>query len=182
MGRSIVAGSINVDLIVGVARLPAAGETVLGDRFVQQNGGKSANQAVAASRVGATVVMLGAVGEDDLGRSALDGLASEGVDVSACRRLADEHTGLALIVVDAAGENQIAVAQGANMRLDAAMIRGQTADLRPPPEPSASLASRSRTRPSLPPRAGLPGGGCASSSTRRPLGPCWTSCSPWRPS
>ncbi len=128
----IVAGSINVDLIVGVSRLPTAGETVLGDRFVQQNGGKSANQAVAASRVGATVVMLGAVGEDDLGRSALDGLASEGVDVSACRRLADEHTGLALIVVDAVGENQIAVAQGANMRLDAGMIQGQTAELRPP--------------------------------------------------
>jgi len=132
-GMVIVAGSINVDLIVGVSRLPTAGETVLGDRFVQQNGGKSANQAVAASRVGASVVMLGAVGGDDLGRSALEGLASEGVDVSTCRRLADEHTGLALIVVDAAGENQIAVAQGANMRLDAAMIRGQTAELRPPP-------------------------------------------------
>ncbi len=132
-GMVIVAGSINVDLIVGVARLPTAGETVLGDRFIQQNGGKSANQAVAASRVGATVVMLGAVGGDDLGRSALEGLASEGVDVSSCRRLADEHTGLALIVVDAVGENQIAVAQGANMRLDAAMIRGQTAELRPAP-------------------------------------------------
>jgi ribokinase len=77
--------------------------------------------------------MLGAVGGDDLGRSALEGLASEGVDVSSCRRLADEHTGLALIVVDAVGENQIAVAQGANMRLDAAMIRGQTAELRPSP-------------------------------------------------
>jgi ribokinase len=131
-GMVIVAGSINVDLIVGVDRLPTAGETVLGDRFIQQNGGKSANQAVAASRVGASVVMLGAVGGDDLGRSALEGLSAEGVDVSTCRRLADEHTGLALIVVDAAGENQIAVAQGANMRLDAAMIRGQTAELRPP--------------------------------------------------
>jgi ribokinase len=131
-GMVIVAGSINVDLIVGVARLPTAGETVLGDRFIQQNGGKSANQAVAASRVGATVVMLGAVGGDDLGRSALEGLASEGVDVSSCRRLAGAHTGLALIVVDAVGENQIAVAQGANMCLDAAMIRGQTAELRPP--------------------------------------------------
>lgn len=132
-GTVVVAGSINVDLIVGVSRLPAAGETVLGDRFVQQNGGKSANQAVAASRVGATVIMLGAVGDDDLGRSALDGLAAEGVDVSACRRLADTHTGLALIVVDRAGENQIAVASGANARLDAAMIRSQTGALHPPP-------------------------------------------------
>jgi ribokinase len=131
-GTVIVAGSINVDLIVGVPRLPTAGETVQGDRFVQQNGGKGANQAVAASRVGARVVMLGAVGGDDLGRSALDGLAEEGVDISACRRLEDEHTGLALIVVDAAGENQIAVAPGANARLDAAMIADQAAGLRPP--------------------------------------------------
>ena len=132
VGTVIVAGSINVDLIVSVPRLPTAGETVLGDRLVQQNGGKSANQAVAASRVGAHVIMLGAVGGDDLGRSALDGLAAEGVDVSACRRLEHEHTGLALIVVDAHGENQIAVAPGANARLDAEMIRGETVQLRPP--------------------------------------------------
>jgi ribokinase len=131
-GTVFVAGSINVDLIVGVPRLPTAGETVLGSRFVQQNGGKGANQAVAASRVGADVVMLGAVGEDGLGRSALEGLAAEGVDVSSCRRLKGEYTGLALIVVDAAGENQIAVASGANARLDAEMIWDQTAPLRPP--------------------------------------------------
>ena len=131
-GTVFVAGSINVDLIVGVPRLPTAGETVLGSRFVQQNGGKGANQAVAASRVGADVVMLGAVGEDGLGRSALEGLAAEGVDVSSCRRLKGEYTGLALIVVDAAGENQIAVASGANARLDAVMIWDQTAPLRPP--------------------------------------------------
>jgi ribokinase len=131
-GTVFVAGSINVDLIVGVPRLPTAGETVLGSRFVQQNGGKGANQAVAASRVGADVVMLGAVGEDGLGRSALEGLAAEGVDVSSCRRLEGEYTGLALIVVDAAGENQIAVASGANARLDAEMIWDQTAPLRPP--------------------------------------------------
>jgi ribokinase len=131
-GTVFVAGSINVDLIVSVPRLPTAGETVLGSRFVQQNGGKGANQAVAASRVGADVVMLGAVGEDGLGRSALEGLAAEGVDVSSCRRLKGEYTGLALIVVDAAGENQIAVASGANARLDAEMIWDQTAPLRPP--------------------------------------------------
>ncbi len=129
----IVAGSINVDLIVGVERLPVAGETVLGNRFVQQNGGKSANQAVAASRVGAAVTMLGAVGDDDLGRSALAGLRSAGVDVSRCRSLAGEHTGLALIIVDAAAENQIAVAPGANARLDEHMIEAEVAhlDLRP---------------------------------------------------
>jgi ribokinase len=77
--------------------------------------------------------MLGAVGDDDLGRSALDGLSAEGVDVSLCPRLPGEHTGLALIVVDANGENQIAVAQGANARLDGAMVRGQTEQLAPPP-------------------------------------------------
>lgn len=127
----VVAGSINVDLIVGVPRLPAPGETILGDRFVQQNGGKSANQAVAASRVGAAVTMLGAVGSDDLGRSALAGLAAAGVDVSACRVVDDEHTGLALIIVDAAAENQIAVAPGANARLDAAMIEAEVVSLEP---------------------------------------------------
>ena len=78
----IVAGSINVDLLVGVPTLPGAGETVLGDRFIQQNGGKSANQAVAAARVGAQVTMLGAVGGDDLGRSALAGLDESALSVS----------------------------------------------------------------------------------------------------
>ncbi len=129
----IVAGSINVDLIVRVPALPSAGETVLGDRFIQQNGGKSANQAVAAARVGANVTMLGAVGADDLGRSALAGLAEAGVDISCCRVVEDVHSGLALIVVDDAGENQIAVAPGANGRLDGAMIEDEVAGLEPAP-------------------------------------------------
>lgn len=129
----VVAGSINVDLIVGVSALPGAGQTVLGNRFHQLNGGKSANQAVAAARVGADVTMLGAVGGDDLGRSALAGLAEAGVDISACRVIEDTYTGLALIVVDDAGENQIAVAPGANGRLDAAMIEEQTSGLAPAP-------------------------------------------------
>jgi ribokinase len=130
----IVAGSINVDLIVGVTTLPAPGETVLGQRFTQQNGGKSANQAVAAARVGAQVTMLGAVGGDDLGRSALAGLAQAGVDTSRCRVLEDTHTGLALIVVDESGENQIAVASGANALLDAATIDAEVSTLTPTAE------------------------------------------------
>jgi ribokinase len=129
----IVAGSINVDLIVGVTSLPAPGETVLGERFIQQNGGKSANQAVAAARLGAQVTMLGAVGGDDLGRSALAGLAEAGVDVAYCRVMEDTHTGLALIVVDESGENQIAVASGANALLDAAMIEAEASTLTPAP-------------------------------------------------
>lgn len=130
----VVAGSINVDLIVGVQTLPGAGETVLGDSFIQQNGGKSANQAVAAARVGAEVTMLGAVGGDDLGRSALAGLEAAGVDISCCRVVDGIHTGLALIVVDQDGENQIAVAPGANGRLDGAMIEAEVAELQPAPE------------------------------------------------
>jgi ribokinase len=129
----IVAGSINVDLIVGVPMLPGAGETVLGSRLIQQNGGKSANQAVAAARMGAAVTMLGAVGSDDLGHSALTGLEEAGVDIHCCRVIDGVHTGLALIVVDDAGENQIAVAPGANARLDGATIEAEVADLVPRP-------------------------------------------------
>jgi len=77
--------------------------------------------------------MLGAVGADDLGRSALAGLAEAGVDISCCRIIEDIHSGLALIVVDEAGENQIAVASGANARLDRDMIEAQTAALAPAP-------------------------------------------------
>jgi ribokinase len=77
--------------------------------------------------------MIGAVGSDDLGRSALAGLTAAGVDVSRCRIVDDTHTGLALIVVDEAGENQIAVASGANARLDGAMVEAETAGLVPPP-------------------------------------------------
>ena len=129
----VVAGSINVDLIVGVTHLPQPGETVLGGHLVQQSGGKSANQAVAASRVGARVTMLGAVGDDDFGQYALSGLSEAGVDISLCRTVAGEHTGVALIIVDAAAENQIAVASGANARVDRAMVEAETADLEPAP-------------------------------------------------
>jgi len=114
--RVVVVGSINVDLVVSVARLPAAGETVAGGRFAQHGGGKSANQAVAAARVGASVAFVGAVGEDELGASAVAELEAEGIDVTHVARV-DAPTGVALIAVDAAGENQIAVASGANAEL-----------------------------------------------------------------
>ncbi len=127
----VVVGSINVDLILGVERLPGPGETVLGRQFIRQSGGKGANQAVAASKVGAAVTMLGAVGDDAFGRSAMLDLAGSGVDTSACRIIAEEYTGLALIVVDEAGENQIAVASGANARLDGRMIEAQVDSIHP---------------------------------------------------
>lgn len=114
----IVVGSINVDLIVHASRLPRPGETVTGGRFERAGGGKGANQAVAAARTGAAVALVGAVGADEHGDHALAELRGEGIDVSAVRRLPTTATGVALITVDAAGDNQIAVASGANHALD----------------------------------------------------------------
>ena len=113
-GRVIVVGSVNVDLVVTARTLPAPGETVIGGRFAQHHGGKGGNQAVAAARLGAPTSFVGAVGDDDFGRSARAALEMEGVDVSELRALGDEATGVALILVDAGGENSIAVASGAN--------------------------------------------------------------------
>jgi ribokinase len=116
-GRVLVIGSVNVDLVVSVARLPAPGETVTGGRLARHGGGKSANQAVAAARLGAAVELVAAVGDDDLGAEALAELEREGVGVARVARSARTPTGVALIVVDDAGENQIAVASGANAEL-----------------------------------------------------------------
>src|SRR4051812_30177974 len=117
MGRVLVVGSVNVDLVVRAEKLPAPGETVSGGTFARHGGGKGANQAVAAARLGAEVTMIGAVGDDELGDEALRALAGEGVDTGAVARLEGVPTGVALIAVDAAGENQIAVASGANAEL-----------------------------------------------------------------
>lgn len=114
----VVIGSINVDLVVTADRLPRPGETVLGGRFAIHHGGKGANQAVAAARAGARVTMIGAIGSDDHGEGSLASLREEGVDVSRVRRVEREPTGVALIVVGPRGENQIAVAPGANATLE----------------------------------------------------------------
>ena len=118
----VVVGSVNADLVVSVGRLPRAGETVTGGTFARHGGGKGANQAVAAARAGASVAMVGAVGADDLGDEALRELGGEGIDVSQIARLQDTATGVAVIVVDEHGENQIAVASGANSALTADMV------------------------------------------------------------
>ena len=126
MKRLVVLGSLNVDLVVAGVRLPAPGETVTGGRFEQHHGGKGGNAAVAAARalrggpLEGRVALVGAVGDDDHGRAALQALREEGIDVAAVRVLDDAATGVALIVVAADGENQIAVASGANARLEAA--------------------------------------------------------------
>lgn len=116
MGRVVVIGSINVDLVVSADHLPGPGETVLGGRFARHFGGKGANQAVAAARAGATVLMVGAVGQDADGDASLAALRAEGVDVSRVRRV-DAPTGVAIIAVAVDGENQIVVAPGANARV-----------------------------------------------------------------
>jgi ribokinase len=113
-GRVLVVGAINVDLVIIAPHLPAPGETVVGGGLRTFGGGKGANAAVAASRAGANVTLIGAVGADESGRSALDSLRNDGVDTSGVIELIDEPTGTALIVVDEKGENQIALGAGAN--------------------------------------------------------------------
>jgi ribokinase len=106
-----VVGSINVDFVVRVERLPRPGETVTARAFSRGPGGKGANQAVAAARLGARVTMVGAVGDDELADEALAGLNAAGVELEIERK---GQTGVALIYVDSAGENEIAVFPGAN--------------------------------------------------------------------
>ena len=108
-----VLGSINLDLIVQVDALPKAGETVTGGDYIALPGGKGANVAVAAKRLGAETEIMAAVGDDNYAAQALVNLEKEGVYLDAVRRL-DAHTGLAFITVSKTGENQIAVASGAN--------------------------------------------------------------------
>ena len=118
----VVVGSVNVDLVASVPALPGPGETVVGPAVERHGGGKGANAAVAAARLGARVALIGAVGDDDLGAGALAELRGEGVDVERVAVLAGVPTGAALIVVDTAGENQIAVGAGANHALEPRVV------------------------------------------------------------
>ncbi|MEO8267750.1 MAG: PfkB family carbohydrate kinase [Ilumatobacteraceae bacterium] len=119
----VVVGAINVDLVVVAPRLPGPGETVVGGGLQTYGGGKGANAAVAAARVGARVRLIGAVGDDDTGTAAVAELAGEGIDVTDVAVLPGESTGVALIVVDERGENQIAVGAGANAAVTADHVR-----------------------------------------------------------
>jgi ribokinase len=112
--RIAVVGSVNLDLVVRCDHLPQPGETVLGDDVERIPGGKGANQALAARRLGAEVRMVACVGEDDFAPAALATLSAEGVGLARLARVADRPTGAALIIVDRAGENVIAVGAGAN--------------------------------------------------------------------
>ena len=122
-------GSANVDFTVALARLPRTGETVTGGTLHVNHGGKGANQAVAARRLGADVRMIGCVGQDDSGERIRRGLAAEGIDVTGLASVGDAATGTALIAVDVEGRNQIAVAPGANHRLTVEMASAHEAAL-----------------------------------------------------
>ena len=114
-----IIGSINLDIVASVKEFPQPGETVTNAVVHRFPGGKGANQALAAHRLGAKVYMVGRVGDDPLADEALHTLREEGVNLSYCRALKDTSTGLAMIVVTEAGENQIVVAPGANAVFDA---------------------------------------------------------------
>lgn len=154
MNSVLVIGSINMDLVVNTGRFPSPGETVLGQSFSTYPGGKGANQAVAASRLGARVTMIGCVGRDAFGKELLDTLASEGIDIRHVRTVANAATGVAAITLSDA-ENSIVVVPGANHaltveHLDAAEDAFRAADVvlcqleipMPVVEAAAALAAR----------------------------------------
>jgi ribokinase len=111
-----VLGSVNLDLVLRSARLPVAGETVAGAEISESLGGKGANQAIAAARMGAAVALIACLGDDAAGRAALDTFAREEIDTALCRTVSDP-TGRAAVLVDTHGENLISVGTGANGRL-----------------------------------------------------------------
>lgn len=130
-GRVIVVGSVNVDLVVAVDRLPYPGETVVGDRLARHDGGKGGNQAVAAARLGAVVSLVGAIGDDSHGAEARSSLDAEGIDLRGLVTIEGATTGVALILVDSLGENAIAVVGGANRALDAGHVHSSLERLHP---------------------------------------------------
>lgn len=126
--RILVVGSINIDIVVLTDHLPTPGETVTGGTLLLNHGGKGANQAVAARRLGAEVRFIGCVGEDTFGPALRASLAAEGIGVDGLATLPGSTSGTAAIVVDAAGRNQIAVASGANRQLTTAWVERFAAD------------------------------------------------------
>ncbi len=128
--RIVVVGSSNTDMVVKSERLPAPGETVTGGRFIMAPGGKGANQAVAAARLGAEVTFLAKVGSDLFGDQAIAGYRKEGILTNFILRDPENATGVALILVDQKGENLISVASGANHALSPEDVRRAAAAIR----------------------------------------------------
>lgn len=117
MKHILVVGSINMDLVVRVPQMPVPGETVLGDAFQTFPGGKGANQAVGAARLGGQVTLIGKVGDDGFGEELRGSLLGDGINIDHVAVDQDTSTGIAMITVDQAGQNSIVVASGANMQL-----------------------------------------------------------------
>lgn len=117
-----VLGSINVDHVIQVPYFPKAGETLTGSDYQIAFGGKGANQAVAAARLGAAVQFIGAIGDDAIGQTMKAAFAADGIDVQAIETIAQQSTGLAMIQVASSGENSIVIAAGANAHLTVAQV------------------------------------------------------------
>src|SRR4028119_737080 len=117
MAKILVIGSSNTDMVLKTARFPKPGETILGGEFFVFQGGKGANQAVAASRLGGNVSFICKIGDDPLGKGALEHYTREGIDVGGVMTDETAPTGVAVITVNASGENMIVVASGANALL-----------------------------------------------------------------
>lgn len=122
MKKILVVGSLNMDFVIGVEKMPVAGETILGKDVNLFPGGKGANQAYAVGKLGGSVQMIGAVGNDEYGARLKENLETVGVDVTGIETLEDISTGAAFISVDQNGENSITVVPGANAKLTKEMI------------------------------------------------------------
>lgn len=120
--KIFVIGSSNTDMVVKSEKLPAAGETILGGTFLMNAGGKGANQAVAAAKLGADITFVSKVGDDIFGKQAIQGFQKEGINTDFVFTDTENPSGVALILVDAKGENSIAVASGANGNLQIAEV------------------------------------------------------------
>jgi ribokinase len=147
--RLVVVGSVNLDIVARVERFPVPGETLTNAVVSRHAGGKGANQALAAQRLGAEVSLVACVGDDSAGEEALAPLAAAGVDLAYCHRLKGVASGLALILVASDGENQIVVAPGANAAFSADLLELPEADavivqLEVPMETVLSVARRQR--------------------------------------
>lgn len=114
MGKILVIGSLNVDMVMNVDHMPVEGETILCDKMTFVPGGKGANQACAVGRLGSDVTMLGCIGDDEYGKMQIESLTQAGVNVSGIIRKPAEHTGMAFITVNSIGNNSIVVVPGAN--------------------------------------------------------------------
>ncbi len=117
MTKIVVIGSINTDMVIRTPHIPIPGQTLLGQSFIINGGGKGANQAISAARMGCEVVLIAKIGNDSFGQQALEALRKENINVRYISKDPDEPTGVALITVDDDGENTIVVALGANAKL-----------------------------------------------------------------